>query len=111
MHRLLFSLLLPLLLCAEDRWIEFDSGPYQVLTNAGDKAGHTLSVLKSTCTWTTPLEMAGGKSKDGTSVAFAENPLSLIHLGTRGCLEYFHTTFMGPEQKVVLDPRPSLPSA
>ena len=45
------------------------------------------------------------------AVAFAEDPLSLIHLGTRGCLEYFHTTFMGPEQKVVLDPCPSLPSA
>ena len=47
MHRLLFSLLLPLLLCAEDRWIEFDSGPYQVLTNAGDKAGReTLNYLE-----------------------------------------------------------------
>jgi hypothetical protein len=39
---------------------------------AGDKAGHTLSVVKSTCTWTKPLEMAGEKSKDGTSVAFSE---------------------------------------
>ena len=40
MRRLLFSLLfLPVVVCAEDRWIEFDSGPYQVLTNAGDKAG------------------------------------------------------------------------
>lgn len=47
MHRLLFSLLLPLLLCAEDRWIEFDSGPYQVLTNAGDKTGReTLNYLE-----------------------------------------------------------------
>ncbi len=40
--------------------------------DAGDKAGHTLSLVKYTCTWGTPLEMAGGKSKDGTTVAFAE---------------------------------------
>ena len=40
--------------------------------DAGDKAGHTLSLVKSPCTWGTPMEMAGGKSKDGTSVAFAE---------------------------------------
>jgi hypothetical protein len=39
MHRLLLALLLPLFLSAEDRWIEFDSGPFQVFTNAGDKAG------------------------------------------------------------------------
>lgn len=39
---------------------------------AGDKAGHTLTLEKNTCTWSTPLEMAGGKSKDGTSVAFSE---------------------------------------
>src|SRR3954449_11624934 len=39
MLRLLFALLLPLSLLAEDRWIEFDSGPFQVLTNAGEKPG------------------------------------------------------------------------
>jgi hypothetical protein len=31
-----------------------------------------------------------------SSVAFADSPLTLIHLGTRGFLEYFHCTFMGP---------------
>jgi hypothetical protein len=41
-------------------------------TEAGDKAGHTLTLEKNTCMWSTPLEMAGGKSKDGTSVAFGE---------------------------------------
>ena len=46
-----------------------------------------------------------------TSVAFAEDPLSVIHLGYRGFLEYFHCTFHGPERKVVLDPRPGLPRA
>jgi hypothetical protein len=41
-------------------------------SEAGDRAGHTLSVVKNTCKWTTPLEMEGEKSTDGTSVAFAE---------------------------------------
>src|SRR5580704_819518 len=36
---------------------------------AGDKAGHTLSIVKGTCSWTKPMEMAGEKSKDGTSIA------------------------------------------
>lgn len=46
-----------------------------------------------------------------TPVAFAEEPLSILHLGTRGFLEYFHTTFRGPEHQVVLVPRSSLPTA
>jgi hypothetical protein len=41
-------------------------------SDAGDRAGHTLSLAKGTCTWGSPMEMAGGKSKDGTSVAFVE---------------------------------------
>jgi hypothetical protein len=42
-------------------------------------------------------------------VAFADSPLNLIHLGNRRFLEYFHCTFMGPERKIMLDPRPTLP--
>lgn len=41
-------------------------------SDAGDKTGHTMSLAKGTCTWGTPMEMAGGKSKDGASVAFVE---------------------------------------
>ncbi len=44
-----------------------------------------------------------------TSVAFAESPLTIIHLGTRGFLEYFHCTFLGPEKTVRLAPCASLP--
>src|SRR5208282_2558386 len=41
--------------------------------DAGDKPGHSLQLIKSrTCTWSTPMEMAGRKSKDGSSVALAE---------------------------------------
>ncbi len=44
-----------------------------------------------------------------TVVAFADDPLSIIHLGNRGFLEFFHCTFQGPEKKVLLSPRPVLP--
>jgi hypothetical protein len=40
--------------------------------DAGDRPGHTMQLQKMTCTWTDPMEMAGMKSKDGTSVSFAE---------------------------------------
>ncbi len=57
------------------------------------------------------LELRAGGSivRWKTPVAFAEDPLSLIHLGTRGFLQYFHCILMGPEERVLLDPRPSLP--
>jgi hypothetical protein len=57
------------------------------------------------------LRAGGSVTRWKTPVAFAEDPLSLIHLGTRGFLQYFHCTLMGPEERVQLDPRPSLPSA
>jgi hypothetical protein len=41
-------------------------------SEAGDKAGHTMSLIKRTCKWTTPMEMEGQKTTDGTSVAFAD---------------------------------------
>jgi len=30
----------------------------------GDKAGHTMTLLKHSCPWTTPMEMEGAKSTD-----------------------------------------------
>jgi hypothetical protein len=40
---------------------------------AGDQAGHRLTLERNTCPWSTPMEMMGEKSKDGTYVAFSEN--------------------------------------
>jgi len=40
---------------------------------AGDQAGHRLTLEKNTCPWSTPMEILGEKSKDGTYVAFSEN--------------------------------------
>jgi Aspartyl protease len=57
------------------------------------------------------IRTIGSVARWKTPVAFAEDTLSLVHFGTRGFLQYFHSTFMGPEEKVLLDARPSLPSA
>jgi hypothetical protein len=43
------------------------------------------------------------------SVAFADDPLHIIHLGNRGFLDFFHCVFQGPEKKILLDPRPGIP--
>src|SRR5262245_46127800 len=40
--------------------------------DAGDAPGHMMGVGKSTCTWSKPMEIAGSKTKDGTSVTFDE---------------------------------------
>jgi len=34
--------------------------------DVGDRTGHALAIVKFSCAWTTPLEMAGLKSKDYT---------------------------------------------
>jgi hypothetical protein len=49
---------------------------------AGDQAGHRLTLERNNCPWSTPMEMLGEKSKDGTYVAFSEN--SPTRASTRG---------------------------
>jgi len=43
------------------------------IAEPGDEAGHTMKLEKSTCTWVTPLEILGERSKEGTFVAFSES--------------------------------------
>lgn len=56
------------------------------------------------------LRGSGASVRWRTSVAFADEPLAIIHLGTRGFLEYFHCTFLGPEKRMRLVPCSSLPA-
>jgi hypothetical protein len=49
---------------------------------AGDEAGHTMTLEKTTCTWVAPFEMVGEKSKEGTFVAFSEQ--SSAYAATNG---------------------------
>lgn len=44
MRRLLIAGLLPCLLAAEDHWVKFTSGPFEVLTDAGTRAGRETMV-------------------------------------------------------------------
>ena len=44
MRRLLLLALLPALLAADDHWIKFTSGPFEVLTDAGPRAGRETMV-------------------------------------------------------------------
>jgi hypothetical protein len=41
----------------------------------GDEAGHSMTLEKSTCTWTIPFEMAGETATVGTFIAFSESSL------------------------------------
>jgi hypothetical protein len=54
------------------------------------------------------LRASGAIVRWKTMVAFAWEPLNLVHLGTKGFLEYFHSTFLGPEGKIILEPCLSL---
>src|ERR1043166_3082315 len=44
MRRLLLLSLLPALLAADDHWVRFTSGPFEVLTAAGSRAGRETMV-------------------------------------------------------------------
>jgi hypothetical protein len=44
MRRLLIAGLLPCLLAADDHWVKFTSGPFEVLTDAGPRAGREAMV-------------------------------------------------------------------
>lgn len=42
------------------------------MVDVGDRDGHLIRVSKRACTWSTPLEMAGLKSKDSTVVLIVD---------------------------------------
>ena len=49
--------------------VQCGKGNPEQMIEVGDKPGHFMGVSKATCTWTTPMDTAGLKSKDGYSVA------------------------------------------
>ncbi len=103
MRRLLLICLIPALLVAEDHWIKFTSGPYEVLTDAGARAGqqtivsveefrHALGqivgaddlttampvrvlVFKSSKGWTSPQPVTEGRDRYAV-VLEAKQPVS-----------------------------------
>ena len=75
---------------------------------AGDQAGHRLTLERNTCPWSTPMEMLGEKSKDGTYVAFSENsPTRAATRGTYvGNMENGDKFYLSFDWAVVKDSKP-----
>ena len=48
---------------------DFGKADQQTVIPSGDGAGHALGVGQRKCTWSTPLEVNGEKSKEGVSTA------------------------------------------
>ncbi|HKA36913.1 MAG TPA: hypothetical protein VKH43_08845 [Thermoanaerobaculia bacterium] len=69
-------------------------GPKPV--EAGDAAGHSMGVGKSTCTWSTPMEIAGAKAREGASVSF-DDMMGAKYAG-RGA----HVTTMDSGDKIMV---------
>jgi hypothetical protein len=66
----------------------------------GDKPNHFLGISKVTCTWTTPMEIAGAKTKEGFSVSSDETTGNKssghgIHVSTMDNGDKFHVRFQG----------------
>ncbi len=68
--------------------------------DVADQAGHSLSISKSACTWTKPMEIAGVKAKDGFDVTSgeangAEVKSSGYHVGNMSNGDKFYVKFQG----------------
>ncbi len=59
----------------------------------GDRPGHALSVSKSKCTWTKPMELGGSQTTEGTSVATTDV------LGNRARVHGYHTSTLANGDK------------
>ena len=60
----------------------------QTALPVGDHDGHALVVMKSKCTWTKPLEVAGSQAKSGDDTTFSDVD------GTRSRDSGYHLTTM-----------------
>lgn len=67
-------------------------------TEVADKPGHTMTLLKDACEWTTPIEMEGMKAKDGTSTTFVDTTATRasstgVYVGTMENGDKFFVSF------------------
>jgi hypothetical protein len=65
---------------------------------AGDEAGHRLTLEENTCAWSTSMEMVGEKSNEGRYVAFSENSptrasTSATYVGNMDSGDKFYLSF------------------
>jgi hypothetical protein len=66
--------------------------------DVSDHAGHSMMLEKAACTWTTPIEIAGIKTKDGVDVRFIESTATKMtsngtHVSTMENGDKFYVTF------------------
>jgi hypothetical protein len=66
----------------------------------GDQAGHSISISKSACTWTKPMEIAGLKTKDGHDFTYgdatgAQVKSSGYHVSTMSNGDKMYVKFQG----------------
>jgi len=72
----------------------------QLMIPAGDGAGHVLAVGQRKCTWSTPLEVNGEKSKEGVSTASVEvmgntSRTHGFHVTTTDAGDKYYVSFQG----------------
>ncbi len=72
----------------------------QQMVEVGDKPNHFMGVAKSMCTWTTPMETGGLKTKDGYSVAAIDatgdkSTSHGVHVSTMDNGDKIHVRFQG----------------
>jgi hypothetical protein len=66
--------------------------------DVSDHPGHSMMLEKAECTWTTPIEIAGIKTKDGEDVRFIESTATKMtsngtHVSTMENGDKFYVTF------------------
>jgi hypothetical protein len=61
--------------------------------DVGDRPNHSLGISKSTCTWTKPMEIGGGQTKEGFSVASTD-----VSVGKAQSSGYHVTTMAGGDK-------------
>ena len=49
------------------------------MLEVGDRAGHTLGLLKAACTWTTPMQIEGVATKDGADLISTDGTGTRAH--------------------------------
>jgi len=70
----------------------------QYNVDVSDHPGHSMMLEKASCTWTTPIEIAGMKTKDGVDVRFIEATATKMtssgtHVSTMENGDKFYVTF------------------
>jgi hypothetical protein len=124
MRRVLLLAVLPALLCAADHWVKFTSGPFEILTDAGPRAGRETLVrflefrhaigqivgepelqtplpvrillFKNAKGWTTPTPLSEGRATYNIVLQEKATPTPALYTDLARLLLHSNTTQMPP---------------